>query len=218
MTTLRSFFITTPANPNLRSSGPFASFDRMAFWFSLAIGVGVTCLPACSQSTLKLPGASASTSPPVSPLFREQVMTLVRQGATLQAATDQGITAQDFKKSLIEVKAAYDIALGTWPGNGQPDAAKKAFADAIAAWDLARYCIESDGGKLYEDRPLWSEIATATGGGDGVEVAVEKFDEKNMGKRYIRAGKPLAGRFFGVASGHFQFGKDVVLKMLSEAK
>lgn len=145
-------------------------------------------------------------------------MTLVRQGATLQAATDQGITAQDFKKSLIDVKAAYDIALGTWPSNGQPDASKKAFADAIAAWELARFCIENGNGKVYDNEPLWVSIAEATGGGDGVKVEVEKYDEKNMGKKYIRAGNDLARRFFGIANGHFQFGKDQVLKMLSEAK
>lgn len=145
-------------------------------------------------------------------------MTLVRQGATLQAATDQGITAQDFKKSLIEVKAAYDIALGTWPRDSKQDASIKAFADAIAAWELARFSIENDGSKLYEDDPLWITIAKATGGGDGVNVEAEKYDEKNMGKKYIRPGKDLARRFFGVANGHFQFGKDQVLKWLSDAK
>ena len=191
----------------------------MAFWLScLAIVVVVICLPACSPSSLKVPGASANTSPPVSPLFREQIMTLVRQGATLQAATDQGITVQDFKKSLIDVKAAYDIALGTWPRNGQPDAAVKAFADAIAAWELARVCLDDGIYKLYEGGPLWHSIAEATGGGDGVKVEVEQYEKEHMGKKYIRPNKDLARRFFGIANGHFQFGKDQVLKMLSETK
>ncbi|RLS29398.1 MAG: hypothetical protein DWH79_12495 [Planctomycetota bacterium] len=145
-------------------------------------------------------------------------MTLVRQGATLQAATDQGITAQDFKKSLIDVKAAYDIALGTWPRNSQQDSSMKAFADAIAAWELARFSLENSGRKLYEDEPLWSDIAKATDGGEGVTVQAETYDEKNMGKKYIRPGKDLARRLFGIANGHFQFGKDQVLKWLSDAK
>lgn len=145
-------------------------------------------------------------------------MTLVRQGATLQAATDQGITSQDFKKSLIDVKAAYDIALGTWPSNGQSDASKKAFADAIAAWEIARVSIDEGNRKIYEGGPLWQSIAEATGGGEGVKVEVEEYVKEHMGKRFIRANKDLASRFFGIANSHFQYGKDQVLKMLSEAK
>lgn len=74
----------------------------------------VLCLAGCDAGFLKLPGSAPSVFP-VPAMFREQARALVQQGATMQAATGQGTTAEEFGNSLISVKAAYDIAKGTWP-------------------------------------------------------------------------------------------------------
>ena len=155
----------------------------------------------------------------MSAMFREQAMALVQQGATLQAATDQGINPDDFGKNLIAVKAAYDLAKGTWPAGDPSEPAKQDFDKAMEAWNLALSAMNARSGtKIIEGELLWTKVAEMTGGGNGVAVRVEEYEgDKNYGKKYVYL-KSLSGVFLGVASGHFQTGKDRVLKRLSESK
>jgi len=155
-------------------------------------------------------------------MFRDQAMDLLQKGATIQAATSQGVDGESFGTSLISFKASYDLAKGLWPPSAPTHIAhitQTSFDRAIVAWDIVvQHLNKNDGSeKIYEGTKEWRVIASLTDNGQGMKVETEDYPETLKGMRYIWLDKKLTGRLLAVAGVHFEAGKIELLKWLSQS-
>jgi len=154
-------------------------------------------------------------------MFRDQAMDLLQKGATIVAATSQGVDVKSFGTSLIAFKASYDLAKGLWPSNISSTGIQTNFDRAIEAWDEALQVfdlLEKGGrGRVFENMPQWGLIASLTDNGKGLKVGIEE-EGTLKGKRYVWRDKALAAKMLLGGQICFEQGKIKLLKLLPQSK
>jgi hypothetical protein len=77
-----------------------------------------------------------SCSPKMSATMTVRVNDLLKEGAVLNAMTDQGVNYINFSQQLAKTTGAYNLLVAEWPEKYKPEA-KAYFDKAFTGWKLA---------------------------------------------------------------------------------
>lgn len=77
-----------------------------------------------------------SCAPRMSDDFKLKISDLLKEGSTLNALTEQGVSFVNFGEQLAITKGAFDLANSVWPEKYNPEA-KDLFEKAFTGWNLA---------------------------------------------------------------------------------
>ncbi len=121
----------------------------------------------------------------------------ILEGQKLSVLIEQGVTEQEYKSQLAEVKSRYGLIGDNWPSSYQDK--RQSFDQAIEGWDLARELIDYKNSlHLSPDVFLLGRAASYIG------VSRDKITN---GQIELVAMKDLIGVVLGQASSYFDKGR-----------